>query len=153
MASFAYVTGWSEVTDGTIDIDNDTLKMMLVTSSYVADPDDDVVDAAGANDPVDHEISVTGYTPGHGNTGRKTASISVAGNKTSNRVEISFTDMTWTSLGSGTTIAAAILIKEGTVDDTTSRLIAYFDIADTPTNGGDFTLDAASAGGNIRINL
>jgi hypothetical protein len=154
MASFVYNTGMSEVIDNTIDIDTDTLKVMLVTASYVADQDDDVVDAGGANDAIDHEINVTGYTPGWGNSGRKTPSVAVVANKTDNRVDIGVqSDLTWTALGSGATIAAAILIKEGGANDTTSRLICYWDVTDTATNGGDITLDftVAASGGNIRL--
>jgi hypothetical protein len=154
MASFWYNLGLKEVTDNTLDIDTDTLKVMLVTSGYVPDQDDDVVDAAGANDPIDHEISVTGYTPGWGNSGRKTPSIVVVENDTDNRVDIGIqSDLVWTSLGVGATIAGAILIKEGGANDTTSRLICYWDVTDTPTNGGDITLDftVAASGGNIRL--
>lgn len=153
MASFWYNTGLKEVVDNTIDIDNDTLKVMLVTSSYVADQDDDVVDAGGANDPVDHEINVTGYTPGWGGAGRKTATVTLQANDTDNRVDIALADLTWTALGAGATIDGAILIKEGGANDTTSRLIAYWDLTSTPTNGGDITLDflALGSGGNLRI--
>lgn len=153
MASFLYTTGLKEIVDNTIDIDNDTLKLMLVGSAYVANKDDLVVDAAGANDPVDEEINVTGYTPGWGNSGRKTVTVTLQANTTDDRVDIALDDQTWTALGTGATIAAAILIKEGGANDTTSRLIAYFDVTDTPTNGGDITLDfnTLGAGGNIRI--
>ena len=153
MASFWYNTGLTECMDGTIDIDTDTIKIMLVTSSYSANQDDDVVDAGGANDAVDHEISVTGYTGGYGGAGRKTCTITMQANDTDNRVDIAIADLTWTSLGSGATIAAAILIKENATDDTNTRLIAYFDVSDTATNGGDITLDfnALGSGGNLRI--
>jgi hypothetical protein len=73
---------------------------------------------------------------------------------TDNRVDIGIqSDLVWTSLGVGATIAGAILIKEGGANDTTSRLICYWDVTDTPTNGGDITLDftVAASGGNIRL--
>ena len=154
MASFWYNLGLKEVMDGTtIDIDGDTLKIMLVKSGYTANQDDDVVDAGGANDAVDHELTVSGYTPGYGGAGRKTATITIGANDTDNRVDIAIADLTWTALATGETIAAAILIKEGGANDTTSRLIAYFDVTDTPTNGGDITLDflALGSGGNLRV--
>lgn len=49
------------------------------------------------------------------------------------------------------TIAAAVLIKEGATNDTTSKLIVYFDLTDTPTNGSDVTLTFDSTAGNIHF--
>src|SRR3990172_9798843 len=127
MASFIYNTGAKELLDE-IDFNTDVLKIMLVTASYGATRDDDVVDAGGANDPVDHEISVTGYTGGWGGSGRKTATLTHEVDKPNDRAEIDIADLTWTALGTGATLAAAILITEGGAHATTSRLIAYFDI-------------------------
>jgi hypothetical protein len=124
-----------------------TIKCMLVKSGYVADRDNDVVDAGGANDPVDHELTVGGYTPGYGGAGRKTlASKTIVVDKPNDRAEFDCADIAWTALLTGETIAAAILIKEGAVNDTTSRLIAYLDVADTPTNGSDVTLQINAEG-------
>jgi len=151
MASFVYNTAAKELLDE-IYFNTDVLKIMLVTSSYVANRDDDVVDAGGANDAIDHELNgVSGYTRGWGGAGRKTAVLTHEVDKTNDRAEIDIADLTWTALGTGATIAAAILIKEGGANDTTSRLIAYFDITDTPTNGGDITLDFDAVEGAIRL--
>jgi len=153
MASHWYNTALKEFLDGTMDIDTTTLKIMLVKSGYTPDKGDDVVDAGGANDAVDHELTVSGYTGGYGGAGRKTATVTLQANDTDDRVDIAIADLTWTALATGETIAGAILIKEGGANDTTSRLIAYFDVTDTPTNGGDITLDFNSlgSGGNLRI--
>lgn len=145
MASFVYNTAAKEMWDGTIDLLVDTIKVMLVTSSYVANRDDLVVDAGGANDPADHEINVSGYSPGFASASRKTlAGKAIVTDLANDRAEFSATNLTWTALGAGTTIAAAILIKETGANDTTTRLIAYLDTVDTLTNGGDitFTWDA-----------
>lgn len=151
MASFFYNKAAQEVMTGAIDMDSNTLKIMLVTSTYSPNRDDDVVDAGGGSDAADAEISVTNYTPGWGGSGRKTVTLSATEQDASDRAVAIIGDLTWTALGSGATIAAAILIKEGGANDTTSRLIAYFDITDTPTNGGDFTLDFDGTNGNIRF--
>lgn len=45
--------------DGDIDLANDTIKVMLLTSSYTPDLDHDFVDDVSAN-----EVSGTGYTAG-----------------------------------------------------------------------------------------
>ncbi|MFQ5641666.1 MAG: hypothetical protein ACE5IR_27135 [bacterium] len=142
MASFIYNTAKKEIMDNTIDLDTDTLKVMLVTSSYVANADDDVVDASGANDPVDHELTGTGYIAGWGNSGRKAlTSVTATADKTNDRAELDAADLTWSGINAGTA-AAAIIIKEGGANDTTSRLIAYIDSGGFPitTNGGDLTV-------------
>jgi hypothetical protein len=154
MASLCYNTAAKEILDNTINLSSDTIKVMLVEVGYTANKDDDVVDAGGANDPVDHEISVTGYTAGWGGAGRKTlANKSFTVDDTDDEAVFDNTvDLTWTSLGAGATIVAAIVIKEGGADDTTSRLIAYLELASSfPTNGGDFTLQF-DAEGIINLN-
>lgn len=156
MASGLYATGLKEILDGTIDLDNDTLKVMLVNASYTYDPDHDVVDnsAGDATDPSHNEITATNYTKGHAGAGRKTATVTLAADKTNNRATVAIADLTWSSLGGAAndTVAGAILFKEG-ANDGASRLIAFFDLSDTVTNGGDLTLDfaASAAGGNIQI--
>lgn len=141
MATFVYNKAATDIADGTIDLLTDTLKVMLVKSGYVANRDDNVVDAGGANDAVDHEITVSGYTPGWGGAGRKTlASKAIVEDDANDRAEFDAADPTAWTLATGETVAAAIIIKEGGASDLTSRLIAYLDITDTPTNGGTFTL-------------
>lgn len=155
LEDFWYTTGLKECFDGTISLGSDTLKVMLVSSSYVPNKDNTVVDAGGANDPIDHEISVSGYANGWGGAGRKSfGTVSFVANNTDDAVDIGVaTDLTWTALGAGATIAGAVLIKEGVSDDTTSRLIAYWPITPAVTNGGDFILDLtpAASGGNLRV--
>ena len=146
MASLLYNTAKKEIADGTIALLTDAIKVMLVTSAYVPDADDDVVDAAGA-DALAAEIAVTGYTGGWGGAGRKAlASKAIAVDDANDRAEFDAADLTWTALGAGATIAAFILIKEGAANDTTSRLIAYFDVSDTATNGGDYTITVNAEG-------
>jgi len=153
MATFVYNKAAAEIFDGSIDLDTDTLKVMLVDDSYSPDRDDDVVDEGGAGDAESAEITATNYARAWGGAGRKTPSISVSEQDANDRAVAIIADLTWTALGGAVndTVAGAILIKEGDANDTTSRLIAYFDIADTPTNGSDFILDFDAADGNIRI--
>lgn len=142
MAEFLYNTGSKELWDETIGILSDTIKVMLAGSGYTADRDDDVVDAAGANDPVDEELSGTGYTGGWGGSGRKTlGSKTVTVNKTSDRSEFDAADVTWTGIDAGTA-SQLLAIKEGGANDTTSRLISHHDFA-VVTNGGDVTAQVA----------
>jgi len=145
--SFVYNKAAEELNNGTIDLLNDTIKTMLVTSQYTAARTDLVVDAGGANDPVDAEINVTGYTRGWGGSGRKDLTgKGVVVDQAGNRAEFSAGNLTWTALGTGATIAAMLIIKEGVSNDTTSRLIAYLDVTNTPTNGGDVSFTFNSDG-------
>ncbi len=154
MASGWYNKALAGIMDGSIDLDTNTLKIMLVGTGYTYDPDDDFIDEAGANDPVDEEISATNYTGGFGGAGRKAASITVVEQDASNRGIAVIGDLTWAQLGNGTndTIAAGILVKEIT-NDAASVLIAYFDVTNTLTDGSDikFNFLDSAAGGNMRI--
>ena len=104
MASFVYNRAAKEILDGTIDLVAHTIKVMLVTSSYVANRDNDFVDAGGANDPIDHELSGTGYGAGFGGSGRKTLSNKAFSEDDPNdRGEFDNTlDLTWTGINAGT---------------------------------------------------
>lgn len=143
MASFVYNRAAKEILDGTIDLATDIIQVMLVTSSYVANRDNDFVDAGGANDPIDHELTGTGYAAGYAGAGRKTLANKVISEDDANdRAEFDNTvDLTWTAIDAGIA-AAAILIKKGAADDTTGKLIAYIDTGGFPvvTNGGDLNL-------------
>jgi len=144
MANFWYNLAKKQILDGTLDLVNDSIKVMLCTSSYVADADDDYVDAGGVNDAVDHELSGTGYTAGWGNgtpgDGRQTLASKVfTEDDTNNWGKFDAADPAWTSLAADCGNASQLLmIKEGGADDTTSLLIAHYDFALT-TNGSPVT--------------
>jgi hypothetical protein len=143
MASFVYNYGAQEIANGNIDWVNDTLKIMFVTSSYVANRDDDFVEE-GANDANEHEIQAATYGGGYGQAGRKSlASKSVAENEANDQVRFDAANFTggttWSGLAGGETIAAAIVIKEIT-NDLASVLIAYLDTNNVTLNGSDVDL-------------
>jgi hypothetical protein len=147
LATICYNRAKKRILDGNISLSSDTLKVMLVTSTYTPNVDDDFVDAGGASDPLDAEIAVTGYTGGWSGSGRKTlASKTFTEDDTANEGYMDAADVTWVGLAAGATIVGAILIKEGVSDDTTSELIAYFDITDTATDGNDITLQWHATG-------
>lgn len=131
---------------GSIDLEGDTLKVMLVDSTYAPNPDDEFVDDGTANDPLSHEISVTGYTGGFGGGGRKTITGSaVTADLTDDEAVWDANDITWTALGSGATIGGCVIIKEIT-DDTLSRVIAFLDTTNIATNGSNINLSWNSEG-------
>jgi hypothetical protein len=142
MADFFYNLAKKMLHDATLDLTSDVIQVMLVTSSYVANPDHDFVDEAGTDDPIDHELSGTGYTGGWGGSGRKTlASIAITEDDANDRAKFDAADVAWTALGPAGTAAAALLIRKGTSDDTDALLIAHFDTGfPVITNGSDVTL-------------
>jgi len=157
MASMWYTQGLKECLDGTIVLGTTTLKVLLVDTTYTPVQSDTVVSTGGAGDAESAEINVANYARGWGGAGRKSATVTLVAYNAAPvyRVDIAIADMIWSALGTGATIAGAVLVKEGLANDTTSRPIAYFDVTDTPTNGGDISLDFAAlgSGGNLRITV
>jgi hypothetical protein len=141
MASGAYQNGISKILDGTIDLDTAVLKIMLLKSTYTYDPDHAAVSS------LTEITGVANYTGGFGGAGRKTATVAISLDNTNNKVIVTFTDLTWTALGTGDTIGGAALVREIT-NDAGSIPVVFFDFTDIPTNGGDVTLDFAAAGAN-----
>ena len=120
-----------KIMDGSIDLDTDTIKVALVTSSYTVSQDD-------------HEdyADITNEVPGTGNytTGGATlASKAVTKNNTDNVGKFDADDVTWAN----STIAnarGAIVYKDSGVD-ATSWFIMYIDFgADKSSTAADFTL-------------
>ena len=125
-----------------ISYTGDTLKVMLLGTAtpYTPDPDHRFVSSVVAS-----ELSVSGYTGGFGGAGRKAlASRTLAADDANDRALADAADITWTALGSGGTIAYAVLFKELS-SDALSPLICLFDVTDTPTNGGDITIVFSSS--------
>lgn len=146
MASGWFNSGKRDVFDGTIDLVNDTIKIMLVNASYTPNPDHDFVDDVNAN-----ELSGTGYTGGFNGSGRKTlAGKAFSTDNSNDRAEFTSSAITWSAINAGVA-AYAILIKEIT-NDGASRLIAWLDISpDVTTNGGDLTLTPDATAGLLQI--
>ena len=141
MADFLYNSGSMDLWDGSLDIITDaSVKAMLVTSSYVADRDNDFVEE-GVNDANEHELTGTGYAAGFGGAGRKvlgTKTITV--DKATDRSDFDCADITWTAIDAGT--ASQLLIIEEITNDLASVLISHHDFA-VVTNGGDVTAQIA----------
>lgn len=140
MASFWYSKAVRLMMIGSsIDLDTDTLKCGLSTSTHVPNIDDQFLDDGGADDFVDGELSGTGYVAGFGNAGRKSlASVTVTEDTANNRVNFDAADLTWTTLYS-VTVAQATILKEVT-NDGASPVIINADFTDVNPNGNDFTI-------------
>jgi hypothetical protein len=133
MANITYNEGVYRVLDRSIDLVADTIKAMLVSSTYSPNKDDQFIDAGGASDPVDARIgtdqTLSGKAVGKDNTG--------------DFAYMDANDPTWTAVAGGSTIAGVVIYKDTGVA-TTSRILAYIDVTDTATNGGDITLQIAA---------
>ena len=125
MADLIYNNFKTKLLNGAnIDLDDDTLKVALVTSSYTPDQD-----AHEFFDDVTNEISGTGYTAG----GEALTSTTVTQDDANDRVDMDAANVEWTT--ATFTAAAAVLYKD-TGTASTSPLILYWDF------GGDQTVTA-----------
>jgi len=130
MADVIYNSFKSKIMDGSIDLDTDTIKVALVTSSYTPNQDshEDYADLT-------NECSGAGYTAG----GATLANKAVTTDDTDNEGVFDADNVTWSS----STIASArgaVVYKDSGVD-ATSWLICYLDLgADYSSVAGDFTL-------------
>lgn len=128
------------IMNGSIDLDTDTIKVALVTSSYT--PDQDTHDFF---DDVTNEVVGTGYTAG----GAALANKTVTADNTDNEGVFDADDVSWTT--STITARAAVLYKS-TGTASTSALICYIDFgANKISTAGTFTI-AWNAEGILNLN-
>lgn len=140
MASFTYNLARQKILDGTLSLSADTLKFMLVNSSYT--PDKDHTNVGQVNPG---ELSGTGYVGAFGGSGRKTVASKTFGvNNTTDKGYMDCADPLWTAINAGT-IAGIVVIKEIT-NDAGSLPIAFIDVGDLATNGSDYTYLVDAAG-------
>jgi len=129
--SKVYNNGLLKLLDGTIDFENDTIKLLLVDTNHSFDKTHEFVDDISGNEA--------------SGASRKTLSnASISLDSGNDRVEFDADDISYTALDAGT-IASAIIYKEVT-DDTDSLLIADIDFSDLVTNGSDVDLQVNSEG-------
>jgi hypothetical protein len=118
-----------------IDLDTDTVKVALTTSSYT--PDQDVHDYF--ND-VTNEVTGTGYTAGGATLGSKTVTYTAG----TNVFAFDAADTVW-SASTITARRAVVYVDTGTAS--TSPLIMYVDFgADLASTAAAFTITWAAAG-------
>jgi hypothetical protein len=135
MASVVYNSFKKKIMDGSIDLDTDTIKVALVTSSYSPD-----IDSHDFFDDVTNEVTGTGYTAG----GATLGSVTVTADNTDDEGVFDAADTTWSS---STITARGAVIYKSTGTDSTSPLIAYIDFgADKSSSSGNFTIQWNSEG-------
>lgn len=130
MASFLYTTFTAKLLNGgAIDLDTNTIKVALCTSTYT--PDQDAHDFF--ND-ITNEVSGTGYTAGGAAIGSKT----VTQDNTNNRSVWDGADVSWSS---STITARYGVIYKDTGTASTSPLIALIDFGqDISSSASTFTV-------------
>jgi len=110
-----------------IDIDTDTLKLMLCTSAYTPNQDTHQYKSSVTN-----EVTGVGYTAG----GATVGSIAIAYNAGTNVLSIDGADVTWAA--SSITARYAVLYDSSPATDATRPLVGYVDF------GADVTSTAAN---------
>lgn len=135
MADVIYNSFKKKIMDGSIDLDTDTIKLALVTSSYT--PDQDTHDFF---DDVTNEVTGTGYTAG----GATLTTKAVTQDNTNNKGVFDADDVTWST---STITARAGVLYKSTGTASTSALICYIDFgADKTSAGGNFTVQWNASG-------
>lgn len=141
MASIMYNEGNQSIIDRDIDLAANTIKAMLVNSTYTPNKDDQFIDTGGASDAVDARLS--------GTTDQTLANKAIGKDDTNDFAYFDADDVVFSAVTTGQTAVGVVIYKD-TGTPTTSKLIAYLDITDTPTNGGDITIQFATpANGGI----
>lgn len=119
-----------------IDLDSDTIKVMLCTSSYTPDQDSHQYKSSVTN-----EVTGTGYTA----TGATLGSVAVTYTGGTNVFAFDAADASWTT--STITARYAVIYDSTPGTDATRPLIAYVDFgSDQVTTGGTFLITWDSAG-------
>ena len=138
-----YNEGNLELTNGGTTWASSTIVCILVSSGYVFDADHTYIS------DLTNELTNPGYA--RQTVGSKTGPTK---NNAANRVEYACGDVTFPSLGAGSTPAAAVLARSTGIDGT-SPLLAYVPLSGTPPapNGGNYTIDfVALTGGVMQLN-
>ena len=129
MADVIYNNFKKLIMNGGIDLDTDTIKVALVTSSYTPDQD-----AHDFFDDVTNEVSGTGYTAG----GASLANKAVTADNTDNEGVFDADDVTWST---STITARAAVVYKSTGTASPSALICYIDFStDKSSSAGTFTI-------------
>ena len=126
--SLTYTSFYYDICTGAVDLDTDTFKMLLVTSSYTPDKIHD------KRNDITNEVSGTGYTAG-GNA----VTVTVAQDNTNSRVTIDFTVTSWTS--STITARGGVIYKSRGGASSADELVCYLDFGDdVSSSAGTFAV-------------
>ena len=133
------------------DMSSNTIKVMLVTSTFVFDATDTTIAAALSGGG---ELSCSGYTGGFGGSGRKTLGTkTITQDDALNRAMFGCANITWTGIGTADTYNAFVVFYEpGTAaSDSDCIPISYHNVGTRVLDGGDEEIQVDSAEGLIQV--
>jgi hypothetical protein len=134
MASLIYNSFWEDLARGAIDLDTDTFKVLLTTSSYSENKDTDLKRSAVTNEVANGN----GYT-----TGGNSATITVTKDTANDRLDVTLGGTTWPA--STITARKAVYYKSRGGASSADELVAVIDFgADVSTTNGTLTLTAST---------
>ena len=130
MANVIYNSFKRDIANGSIDLDTDTIKLMLVTSTYVPNQDTHT-----KRSDITNEVVGVGYTAGGATLANKTVTV----NNTTNLAIFDADDVT---IANATiTARGAVLYKSRGGVATSDELISYLDFnSDITATGGNFVI-------------
>lgn len=133
VTTHVYTSAPAKMANKEIDLDTDTIKVMLCTSSYTPSQSGHAYKSSVTN-----EVTGTGYTAGGATLASKTVTVS------GTTFTFDAADTTWPS----SSIAARYaVIYDSTGTDSTSALLEYIDFgADVTTTSGTFTIQYNASG-------
>lgn len=130
MADVIYNAFKKYIMNGSIDLDTDTINVMLVTSTYTPDQD-----THEFRDDITNEVSGTGYSAG----GSALAGKAVTADNTDNEGVFDANDVSWST--STITARGAVLYKARGGASSADELICYIDFgSDKISTAGTFTI-------------
>lgn len=133
MADVIYTSFKRDIMNGAIDLDTDTIKVMLVTSTYTPSA------SHAKRSDITNEVSGTGYTAGGTAIGSPTVT-----NVSTNGV-FDGNDVSWTT--STITARGAVLYKSRGGASSADELICYLDFGtDKVSTAGTFTISWNASG-------
>ena len=136
MASVLFNSFKRDIMNGSIDLDTDTINVMLVTSTYTPN-----IDTHTKRSDITNEISGTGYTAGGSALASKAVTVDTTGDKgVFDAADLSWSTATFTARG-------AVLYKARGGASSADEIIAYIDfVTDRSCSAGTFTLQWDTAG-------
>lgn len=141
MANVIYNSFKRDIMNGALDLDTDTIKVMLVTSAYTPDQD-----AHTKRSDITNEVSGTGYSAG----GSALANKAVTADNTDNEGVFDADDLSWAS--ATITARGAVLYKARGGAASADELLCYIDFgSDIASTGGTFLI-TWNAEGIINLN-
>lgn len=133
MPSLIFNSFFEDLARGAIDLDTDTIRVMLVTSGYTEDKD-----AHTKRSNVTNEITGTGYM-----AGGVVVPITITKDNTNDRLDVSLGQVSWA--GATFTARKAVFYKSRGGASSADELIAVNDFgSDVTATGATFTLNAST---------